>query len=474
MVANSKKYDVIIVGAGTAGLSARKEVAKKTSNYLVVDDGPLGTTCARVGCMPSKVLIQVANDFHRRIKLAKQGIQGGESLSVDDTKIMSHVRSLRDRFVNSVKSPMADWEDKLIRKKARFISANSIDVGGELFTAEKFILAVGSRPIVPGPWVEYKDHLIDTNEFFELERLPNKLAVIGLGVIGFELGQAINRLGVETVGITLGRSIGGASDPEIQESIIKNFSHEMPLYFNGAQIKGIEHNQIRVEADGKVFSVDKGLIALGRRSNFDLLGVEKIGMKLNEHGLPKTSMNTLSVEGFEHIFVPGDANGDRPILHEAADEGTIAGFNSVNDTQCFKRRTSLGITFSDPNIGVVGESYASLTDRKANFKIGRVSFEGQGRSIVKAKEIGALHIYADSRSTKILGAELFAPDGEHLAHLIAWAISLELTVFEALRLPFYHPVIEEGLRTALRDCAAQLKPVDHNQELFRCNDAPIR
>lgn len=103
-----KKYDVVIIGAGTAGLSARKVVSKYTQNYVVIDDGILGTTCARVGCMPSKAFIQVANDFHRRNSFQEIGIAGSEVLKVDSEKVMSHTRKLRDRFVRSVLNGMKD------------------------------------------------------------------------------------------------------------------------------------------------------------------------------------------------------------------------------------------------------------------------------------------------------------------------------------------------------------------------------
>ncbi|NQZ01505.1 MAG: dihydrolipoyl dehydrogenase, partial [Bdellovibrionales bacterium] len=158
----------------------------------------------------------------------------------------------------------------------------------------------------------------------------------------------------------------------------------------------------------------------------------------------------------------------------AADEGRIAGYNAVHPTECFKRRVNLGITFSDPNIATVGQSYQQLTDQGRGFVTGAVSFEGQGRSIVKLKEQGMLHVYADPHSGELLGAELQAPDGEHLAHLLAWAISLKLSVQEALKMPFYHPVIEEGLRTALRDAASRLNEPPGDFELFRCDDLPIR
>lgn len=470
-----KHYDVIIVGAGTAGLSARKEVAKKTENYLVIDNGPLGTTCARVGCMPSKVLIQAANDFYRRKVFINQGILGAESLSLDSKMTMKHVRKLRDRFVSSVKDSMLDWEDKICRKKAVFVDAQTIDIEGEKISADKFIIAVGSRPVIPKPWLNFKSHLVDTDNFFELESLPKKMAVIGLGVIGTELGQALSRLGVEVVGFSLGRGLAGATDPEIQDYIIEKLSKEMSIHLKAADLKGInDQNKLVINVDSKVYEVDKALISIGRRSNLDLIGLENLGLKLNTLGQPEVSLNRLFIKEAPHIFLPGDANGDRPILHEAADEGRISGYNAVNTEQCFKRRTTIGITFSDPNAAVVGLSYAHLKEKAVDFKIGKVSFEGQGRSIVKLKEVGLLHIYVEATSAEILGAEIFAPEGEHLAHLIAWAISLKLTVFEALKLPFYHPVIEEGLRTALRQCANQLNISDQDQELIRCQDAPIR
>jgi dihydrolipoamide dehydrogenase len=179
-----KHYDVAIIGAGTAGLTARREVAKKTDNYIIIDDGPLGTTCARVGCMPSKVLIQVANDFDRRKKFAEMGISGADELSIDHKQVMQHVRKLRDRFVRGVFSGMDGWEDKLVRKRATFVDANTLDLGDEQVRADKIIVATGSRPILPAQWQPFKEHLIDTNDFFELETLPKKVAVIGLGVIG--------------------------------------------------------------------------------------------------------------------------------------------------------------------------------------------------------------------------------------------------------------------------------------------------
>ena len=121
---------------------------------------------------------------------------------------------------------------------------------------------------------------------------------------------------------------------------------------------------------------------------------------------------------------------------------------------------------------MIGDNYSSLKKDNVNFIIGKVSFEGQGRAIVKLKEQGLLHIYVNKENGKILGAELQAPSGEHIAHLLAWVISMDMPVSEVLKLPFYHPVVEEGLRTALRDAAKQME--HYVDELMNCDDSPIR
>ncbi len=467
-----KKYDVAIIGAGTAGLTARKEVAAKTDNYIVIDDGPMGTTCARVGCMPSKVLIQAANDYHRRHVLSVQGINGGGALTIDRKKTMEHVRSLRDRFVRGVKSSLPAWDEKLVRKRATFIDANTLDLGDEKVQADKIIVATGSRPIIPGPWQKYSDYLITTDEFFELEELPETVAVIGLGVIGLEIGQALNRLGVNVVAAGQGLEIGGVTEPDLQKYILKKLSEEMPIHTNGANLVGEKDGKLLIEVDGKTLPVDRAILAVGRRPNIDKVGIEALGVELTR-GIPNFSRDTFSLDDHKHIYLVGDVTGERALLHEAADEGVIAGHNAVNDVSCFKRRPSLGITFSDPNIATIGQRYKELSENKTEFVTGFVSFEGQGRSIVKLKEKGMLKIFACAGSGKILGAELFAPDGEHLAHLIAWGIAMKLSVSEMLSMPFYHPVIEEGLRTALRDARNQIESAS-KLELFRCSDTPIR
>ena len=469
-----KHYDVAIIGAGSAGLAARREVAKKTDNYVVIDGGKLGTTCARVGCMPSKVLIEVANTFYKRHSFDKMGIKKSDSLTIDQKEVMKHVRSLRDRFVRSVIGGLEEWKsDKLIQKYARFIDENTLSLGDEIIKADNIIIAAGSSPIIPKAWEEYQDYFISTDDFFEMEEVPKKIAVIGLGVIGIELGQALSRLGVEIVGATIGKSIGGTTDPKIQEAITKQMQKEFPISFDGADIIGVENGLLKIKTGDDIHLVEKAFLTMGRKPNIDKLGLENLNIEKDEKGFPLIHFGTYQLLG-KDIYLVGDINAQRPLLHEASDEGRIAGYNSVRkNKQCFKRREFMAITFSDPNIAVIGQSFKELTDKKVDFITGKISYEGFGRAIIKLQEVGLLHLYADRINGKILGAEMFAPAGEHLANSLVWLISLGLTVNQALTLPFYHPVLEESLRAALRDAAGKTENGPGELEVLRCQEPTV-
>ena len=161
--------------------------------------------------------------------------------------------------------------------------------------------------------------------------------------------------------------------------------------------------------------------------------------------------------GNSSIFIAGDVNNDLPILHEAADEGKIAGDNAARfpDIKSGLRRSPVTVVFCDPQIAIVGESWSEL-EGKENVVTGKVSFEGQGRSRIILKNKGLMHVYADQNSGLFLGSEFIGPHAEHLAHLMSWAHQQNMTIQQMLEMPFYHPVIEEGLRTALRDAESKL------------------
>jgi dihydrolipoamide dehydrogenase len=232
----------------------------------------------------------------------------------------------------------------------------------------------------------------------------------------------------------------------------------------GAQVAP-DGDRVRVSAGAQVVVVDKVLAALGRRPNVDGLGLERIGAALDARGAPLFDPQTMRL-GELPIYIAGDADAHRALLHEAADDGYIAGVNALRgEPKCFQRRTPLAIVFCDPNIAVVGQRFADLDEHET--VIGEVDFSHQARARMAGEGRGRLRVYAGAGDGRLLGAELCAPRGEHLAHLLGLAIHRRLTVREMLRMPFYHPVIEEGLRSALRDAAAK-PPRKRGSDLAAC------
>ena len=467
-----RHVDVAIIGAGTAGLFALRQVKRFTDSYVVIDGGTLGTTCARVGCMPSKVMIQTAEDYHHRHDLALTGIDGGERLALQAPKAMEYVRRMRDSFVEHVMGgPVSKLGDKLIRSHASFRAPGVIEVAGGTVHAKRVIVATGSKPVVPQAWQQFGDRVITTDRIFEQESLPNSMAVLGLGVIGLELGQALARLGVEVTGVDMLERVGGLADDTVNETAVQAMRQEFPLWLGEkAELAEGMDGRVRVSAGDKSVEVEQVLVAAGRKPNVDGLGLDTLGLELDGRGVPTYDPETMKVPGAP-IFIAGDANAELPLQHEARDEGQIAGYNAARGTeQRFRRRAPLAIVFSQPNVVTVGESWETL--QHEDVLVGTCRFEGDQRSRIKHADTGVARIYADRRDGRLRGASMAAPDGEHLGHLFALAVQQGLTAADVLRMPFYHPTIEERVQDALREIAnnTELQP-DQPVDLEFLDDA---
>ena len=453
-----RQVDVAIIGSGSAGLYAMGRVRPSGKSVVLINGGELGTTCARVGCMPSKAVIQVAEDFHRRGVFKRFGLEGEEGLSLDVSEAMGYVQDLRDMFVERVISNSTDRmpEGMFIEGYTRFVEPNVLEMeDGQRIRAGHIIVATGSRPIIPAAWQAFRDRIITTDEFFELEELPPSIAVVGLGVVGLELGQSLHRLGCDVVGVDLRDAIGGLSDPEVSKSAIEIIGKEFPLWLgHGAEITEGSNGRLKVSAGENSIEVDRVFASIGRQPNVEKLGLELIGAPVDARGIPLYDPSTMQV-GDLPVFLAGDVTGERPMLHEAGDEGRIAGQNAVSDSvTAYRRKTPLSITFCDPNIAQVGQSYASLDMDTA--AVGEVQMAPVGRALIMAKNKGVIRVYADKASGTLLGAEMVCAKAENLGHLLAWSIQQGLTVGELLRMPFYHPVIEEALQAALYDLYAKV------------------
>ena len=457
--------DVAIIGAGTAGMSAYRAALAHTPKVLVIESGVYGTTCARVGCMPSKLLIAAAQAAHSARQAHRFGVNV-PTIDIDGRAVMARVRSERDRFVGFVVDAVNHWpEEHRLQGHAHFIDDHTLQVGSVRVQAGRIVIATGSSPAIPAAWKErLGERLIVNDDVFDWQDLPASVAVVGAGVIGLELAQALHRLGVRVRLYGRGDRIGPLTDPALQSTARQVFADALPMTL------GVSHLDARREGHTVVVSVGQAdgtlreerfdwlLAATGRRPNVDQLGLEHTTLPLDPAGIPVYDRRTGQV-GSSNVFMAGDVADDRPLLHEAADEGRIAGDNAGRfpDVRVRPRRAPLAVVFSEPQMALAGASHAELVRAGISFKTGSVSFEDQGRSRVMGRNQGALHVYGEVGSGRFLGAEMLGPAAEHIGHLLAWSVQRGDTVQQMLDSPFYHPVVEEGLRSALRQLQRELR-----------------
>ncbi len=457
--------DVAILGFGTAGMGAYRAASEHTDRIVVIQSGPYGTTCARAGCMPSKLLIAAADSAHAIAQAPMFGVHAG-SVKVDGEVVMRRVRAERDRFVGFVLDTVQGWPaEQRVLGRARFVSPHELMVDEHTrVTADRVVIATGSSPTVPPGWREaLGDRLVTSDEVFEWPTLPQSVAVVGGGVVGLELAQALTRLGVRVKLFSKGPRLGPLSDPEVSAQALAILSAEMTVVAPAEVLKVSRQGDqaqvtYRFEGCEQTEAFEQVLVAAGRRPNLASLDLAAAGIKVDARGLPAFDVETGQI-GDSHVFIAGDVSNAHPLLHEAADDGKIAGDNAGRfpDVRVHPRRAPLSVVFTDPQMMIAGTSFKSLQASGQEFEVGAVNFDDQGRSRVMGQNRGLLRVYGERHTGRFLGAEMIGPVAEHIGHLLSWAAQHQLTVKQMLDSPFYHPVVEEGVRTALRELNRHLR-----------------
>lgn len=462
----TREVEYVILGVGTAGLGAFSRIRKQTDSVLLIQHGPYGTTCARVGCMPSKMLIAAGDLAHAIDEGAYFGIDG--HYQVNGKRVFERLRQDRaETFVGGVLKYVNSIKDQFkVEGKATFVDPQTIDVDGKLrIKAEKIILACGSTPYVP-PAFEPLSHELDSSDtIFELDDLPKSLAVVGLGVIALELGQAFHRLGVATTFYGRSGRIGSFTHPDMQREVMRTLQQELNIIPQGnfthvsKVAGGYELTYVTGAGETITGTYERVLLASGRISNLRSMNLENAGLALDSRGLPQYDPLTMQC-GDAPVFIAGDATEDLPLWHEAYIEGRIAADSAINfpKRKEGKRTSSLGIYFTDPQMAIVGATYNSLDPEQTI--IGRARMAHGPRHEIYHDSRGMIQVYADSVTGSLLGAEIFGRGAEHMAQTLVLAIEHKMTIAEILQMPVYHPTLEEVMKEALSKALFQLKQCD--------------
>lgn len=448
-----KEFDLIVIGAGS-GLEVASAGARRGLDVAVVEEGPMGGTCLNRGCIPSKMLIHRADIAEEIGRSEEFGIEA----SIDDTHFKEMVREVNEEVredAESIKRGLRRSDNHtLYHEKGRFVDENVVEVGDEKITAEKIVIAAGTRPVIPPvDGLEEVDYLT-SKDALELEEQPDHLVIIGGGYIAAELAHFYGSLGTDITIIEMGDTLLGNEDEAVSEVFTEAFSqkYDVRLGYAASQVAE-DGDEIQVQAENEdgddiAVSGDELLVAAGRRPNTDRLQVEATGVDTDERGFVETDeyLET-SVDG---IYALGDIAGNWMFKHSANYEASIVSNNLFSDEKREVDYTAMPhAIFSSPQVAGVGTTEQRLKEEGKDYLVGRYDYADTGMGMALKEEDGFVKVLADHETGEILGCHVLGPHASILVHEVLVAMRHGSgTVHDIRETVHIHPALNEVVSRA--------------------------
>ena len=452
-------YDVIVIGSGPGGYVAAIRCAQLGLKTACVEGrDTLGGTCLNVGCIPSKALLHASHMLHEAThNFAKMGLKG-KSPTVDWAQMQAYKAETIEGNTKGIeflfKKNKIDW----LKGWARIAKAGQVDVGGEIHEAKNIIIASGSTPsTLPGVEID-EDIVVSSTGALALAKIPKKLAVIGAGVIGLELGSAYARLGAEVTVIEYLDAISPGMDAEVQKTFQRTLKKQGLKFVMGAAVQSVErlktkakvHYELRKDGSAQQIDADVVLVATGRKPFTDGLGLADLGVEMRERGQIKTDAHwRTSVSG---IYAIGDAIDGPMLAHKAEDEGIAAAEVIAGRHGHVNYDVIPGVIYTHPEVASVGQTEEALKEEGRAYKVGKFMFMGNGRAKANFAADGFVKILADKDSDRILGAHIIGPAAGDLIHEVCVAMEFGASAEDLAMTCHAHPTYSEAVREAALDC----------------------
>jgi len=442
-----KTYDVIVVGSGS-GMFIIDEAIDRGLKVALVDKGPFGGTCLNTGCIPSKMLIYPADRITEIQEASKLGIEA-EIKSVDFTSIMQRMKKGIKESQNQMRHALSHAENlDFYESEGHFVADYTIEIDGEAIKGDKIFLASGSRPFIPPiKGLDSVEYL--TNEtLLQLKELPESLIIIGGGYIGVEFGHFFAAMGTKVTILEMMESLIPNEEPEIRELLKEQLGRRMDIYTNTqAEEVTQEGGRIKVAVkDGKTgkrkeFTAQRILIAVGRRSNADLLEVENTGVEIDKHGFVK--VNEYLVTSKKNIFAFGDANGQYMFTHVANREALIVAQNVFYDAGLKMDYIAIPhAVYSHPQVASVGLTEAQAR-KDHDISIGKVNYMDTAKGEAMIEKEGFAKAIVEKNGSRILGFHIIGPYAPVLIQEVVNAMTSEGNVDEINNGIHIHPALSE-------------------------------
>lgn len=456
------EFDYIVIGGGSGGYAAARTAREAWDRVAIIDDGqPLGGLCILRGCMPSKTLIYSAEVLHLAQKGAAFGLDIKDA-SADMPKLHQRKLATIGEFAEYRQEQLQSDRFTLFRNRAKFVDDQTIELDdGTRLTARFFMLATGSTvsvPPVPGlSEVPYWT----SDDVLELDFLPEKVIVLGGGIVACELAQFLRRVGSEVIQIQRSPQILKETSPEAASAVEKAFREDGIDLYTDTSLRQISHDgqqfTAKFEHGGEPITVQAPhlLNALGREAASKNLGLKVAGVETRKNG--QIICNEVQQTSNPRIYAAGDVTGPHEIVHVAIMQGELAAKHaSGHSVEPVRYDHLLGVVFTDPQVGTVGLGEAQLKERGIDYLSADYPFDDHGKSILMEAKHGYVRVFAERTTGVVLGAECIGKDGGELIHAMAVAVTLGATVQDLLKVHWYHPTLAEIWSYPLEDIADEM------------------
>jgi len=448
------RYDLAVIGAGSAGFSAAITAADEGAQVAIIGHGIIGGTCVNVGCVPSKALIRAAETLH--VAHAAKRFDGIEAAArvTDWQAVVKQKQELVDGLRKAKYSDILPAYNSIayLEGKASFDDRGALVVDGKTIGAKKIIIATGSRPALPSiEGIEEVDYLTSTTAL-EQETLPQSMIIIGAGYIGAEIAQVFARAGVK-ITLVSRRGLLPQAEPEISEALTAYFGDEGISVVKGITYERIEQvgNDVNLHVSddngSRVITAEKVMIASGRTPNTDQLNLEVAGIEtVANHGVKVDMQMRTTRQG---VYAAGDVTGNDQFVYMAAYGAKIAAKNALNSNSLsYDNSVMPAVVFTDPQVASVGFTEAQARAAGFDVKTSILTLDNVPRALAARDTRGLFKLVGDAKTKKLLGAHILAPEGSDSIQTAALAIQAGMTYEELGSMIFPYLTTVEGLKLA--------------------------
>lgn len=452
-----EQFDLIIIGGGPAGYLAAERAAQGGLTVVLFEKKRLGGTCLNTGCIPSKTYLSSAKICnHARIDGEKFGVKS-ENVRIDHRAVAARKNKVVDTLVSGVARTLKKLKVPVIEEHAEIQGREdglfTVSAGGRGYASRYLIVAAGSSPVVP-PIAGLAESLasgfaVTSETMFDLQEVPENLAVLGGGVIGMEMASYFRSAGSRVDVIDMLPGIGGSFGAELSGLLQRDYESKGFVFHLGARVTGVSAGRVFFTGGGEEQSLeaDRVLVSLGRRANLKGIGLERLHVSTDQNGIVVNDRMETNVPG---LYAPGDINGRYMLAHIAYREAEVAVNNILGKKDVMSYRAVPNILYTDPEISCVGETPESAAEKGYDVQVVRLPMQYSGRYVAETEDgNGTCTLVYDRKNDRLLGAQVCAPGSSEFLFAVGALIDMEVSLERIKRLVFPHPTTGEIIREAL-------------------------